>query len=233
MLSQQADPSPAVYSTGHGSIVATRPPSSSSSGDPKNQHSDPQGVTHATPEGSELFYVHHARNSTTADRALYSTRMDLDVNRGTDDALRMHLSTGDQSVAEGTAPFDLRILGEDGKEEKRVGSARNGKGGEMRVQAMVRSASGAEFVLRGVTDRVVARLEPAMAGDSVRVDGNKITVRLDSPGNGRQHNKRLLIVSYQRRLASGRWANVAQNSKNEKDGRGKAEIVQAVVPLCV
>ncbi|TPX17627.1 uncharacterized protein E0L32_012072 [Thyridium curvatum] len=103
VLSQLPDAAIPVYSTGHGSIVASPPRNA-------EEKVGAQEVTLRTPEGSELFYVHHARNSTTAGRAIYTTRMTLktsDIRFGTNDALSMHLTPLDQPLPENTYPIKM------------------------------------------------------------------------------------------------------------------------------
>ena len=135
VLSQKADTVPPVYSVGHGSVVATY------AVPPANVMTKPLGVqdvTHYTPPyGSELFYVHHGRNSTEAARTIYTTRMSVAEAEG---KIKMELTTADQPVANGVAPYRIEI----GREGGMNGSP----------PAQVFSAAGARFDLNQPTNRI-------------------------------------------------------------------------------
>ncbi|KAH7007673.1 glycosyl hydrolase [Ilyonectria destructans] len=101
ILAQAPNAEIPIYSTGHGSIVASPP---------RKSNVRTQDVTRQTSEGSELFYVHHARNSTASARSIYSTRMTLDtasIYVGSDDAMSMHLTPLDQPLPKGTYPIQM------------------------------------------------------------------------------------------------------------------------------
>lgn len=104
VLSQLPDAEIPIYSTGHGSVVASPP---------RNRGIlSAQEVTRQTPIGSELFYVHHARNDTKRDRAIYTTRMTLnesELHFGSDEAIRMHLTSVDQPLPQNTYPVRMEI----------------------------------------------------------------------------------------------------------------------------
>jgi beta-xylosidase len=140
VLSRIADGAIPIYSTGHGSVVASPPPDSKAK-------VGAQDVTLRTPKGSELFYVHHARNDTTQDRSIYSTRMTLDesaVYFGSDNAISMHLTPEDQPLPNNTHPIQLDASC----------STSNGSAQEFEVRVV--SKTGAAFDLREDTNRVVA-----------------------------------------------------------------------------
>ncbi|CEH13600.1 GLYCOSYL HYDROLASE 43 FAMILY MEMBER [Ceraceosorus bombacis] len=94
ILSSKPNSDPPIYSVGHGSIIATPSPNTLWLG--------AQDVTHETPSGSELFYVHHGRNSTMSDRFLYTTRMKIDesstAEQGLDSTMSMSLTSQDQPL---------------------------------------------------------------------------------------------------------------------------------------
>ncbi|WP_246257764.1 glycoside hydrolase family 43 protein [Amycolatopsis anabasis] len=69
-----------LYSTGHGSMVAS-------------------------PDGRERYYVHHGRPSTVDSRRLYTARLRLDPDRR---GLTIAGSTADRPIPSGVAPFALR-----------------------------------------------------------------------------------------------------------------------------
>ncbi|XWW96332.1 hypothetical protein V2A60_004305 [Cordyceps javanica] len=101
VLAQQPNGSLPIFSTGHGSVVAS-----------PVYGVGAQDVTLQTPRGAELFYVHHARNSSTSsERSMYTTRMTLRdgaaARVGSDDAIRMHLTPLDQPLPRDTYPLRL------------------------------------------------------------------------------------------------------------------------------
>jgi hypothetical protein len=156
------DPAKGLYSTGHGSIVDS-------------------------PDGTEHYYVHHGRPSTTSPRALYTSALDLGAG------LSITSSTADQPLPSGVGPLLLRT-------DDRV--LRTSPGRPATTTAHVRSAPGAEFDLTNRLNRVRATLRPAGAG-TVTVAGKRVTVTLTG------HRPALLTVVYQRQLASGGYRDVA------------------------
>lgn len=70
-----------LYSTGHGSVVAS-------------------------PDGREWYYVHHARQSTRDRRRLYTQRMQLELGRPP--TLSIDASTKDEPLPSGVAPFGIQ-----------------------------------------------------------------------------------------------------------------------------
>ncbi|QWF83145.1 glycoside hydrolase family 43 protein [Amycolatopsis sp. CA-230715] len=78
VLSQ--DPAKGLYSTGHGSVVAS-------------------------PDGRARYYVHHGRPSTKDDRRIYTAALDVDpAAKG----LAISSSTSDEPMPPGVAPFAMR-----------------------------------------------------------------------------------------------------------------------------
>jgi hypothetical protein len=121
---------PPIYSTGHGSVIASPP------GGPGDSKVGAQEVTLETPRGAELFYVHHARNDTESDRSLYTTRMSLDERTG---VIEMHLTADDQLLPKNTYPI-------------RLDAVQSAQG----VVVKVSSAQGSSFDLMEGSNRVVA-----------------------------------------------------------------------------
>lgn len=176
VLSQ--DPAQGLYSTGHGSIIDS-------------------------PDGTQLYYVHHGRPSTTSSRALYTSRLHLD------DDLSIHASTKDQAVPSGVGP--LRIRADD-----RV--LHPGPDGSATTTVHVTSADDAEFTLTNPHNRIRAELRPSDAG-TVVVRGNRITVT--STG----HRPALLTVVYQRHQADGTYRDTANT------GPHHSTPVQLTIPV--
>lgn len=188
VLSQIADGENPIYSTGHGSVVASPPRDSW-------EKVGAQDVTLRTPKGSELFYVHHARNDTARDRSIYSTRMTLDesaVSFGSNDAISMHLTSADQLLPQNTYP--IRI------------DARCGESSESGNKIVVRVSSrqNSAFDLREGSSRVVS-----LPGDETTTsigDGNEDGTFVLGFGNANPSE-----LAYQRMDVHGTWSTVVSN----------------------
>jgi hypothetical protein len=161
VLSQ--DPAKGLYSTGHGSVVAS-------------------------PDGTQLYYVHHGRPSTTSPRAIYTSAMRLGG-----DGLAIRSSTSDESLPSGVGPLTVRTADR---------LLRTTPGRPVTTTAHVWSAPGAEFDLTNPLNRVRATLWPAGAG-TVAVQGGQVTVTPHRRGGA------VLTVVYQRELAAGGYRDVA------------------------
>ncbi|GAB3301158.1 glycoside hydrolase family 43 protein [Parasphingorhabdus pacifica] len=153
-----------MYSTGHGSVTAS-------------------------PDGSQLYYVHHGRPSVTTNRRLYTERMRIDADAAT---LRIDQSTSDEPVPAGVAPYELAA------DRELVDLA----GGRGRVNWEVRSASGAALDLVNPSNRVTAELAPVGA---VRVEVEHDHAVLV----GEQSGVSALNLRYQRRRSDGTHVDVS------------------------
>jgi hypothetical protein len=160
------DPAKGLYSTGHGSMVAS-------------------------PDGGQLYYVHHGRPSTVDTRRIYTSGLRLDPATR---SLAIDSSTTDEPMAPGVAPFTVRA-------DAPWLHAR--PGGEASTTVRVRSAEGAAFDLANPLNGIRAELRPASAG-TVTVDGDRVTVTGVSPGAAR------LVLTYQRERAGGGYFDVTQ-----------------------
>lgn len=186
VLSQ--DPAQGLYSTGHGSPV----------------HS---------PDGQQLYYVHHGRPSTSDDRSLYTARMQLDPTASRP-SLSMHASTTDEPLPSGLAPLRLRL-------DDQVLVSRAGTPVTTRVWAS--SAGGAEFDLDNPLNRVTAELSPSSAG-TARVDGDEVVVTMDRPGIA------TLRLGYQRQRADGSYVGVSNFRRDNGPGE-RGEPVAVSIPV--
>ncbi|MGM1062860.1 glycoside hydrolase family 43 protein [Saccharothrix sp. Mg75] len=155
------DPARGLYSTGHGSVIGS-------------------------PDGSRLHYVHHGRPSTTAARALYTSRLSLGGG-----VLDIDAPAGDEPLPSGVGPLGIRA-------GDRV--LRAGPDGSATTTVRVTSALGAGFDLADPRNRLRAELRPADAG-TVVVRGDRVTATVHRPAR--------LTVSYQRRTADGGYRDVA------------------------
>lgn len=190
VLSQLPDAEIPIYSTGHGSIVASPPRS-------KRDKVGAQEVTLRTPEGSELFYIHHARNATIHDRSIYTTRMTLDesaISVGSDDAISMHLTPLDQPLPKGTYPIKLEV--------KCTGNSGSNTG-KRQISVRVLSKTGAPFDLSEHSNRVVA-LAGTKEAASIEEDSNQEGSFLLSFGD----DYVIRELAYQRLSVDGTWATV-------------------------
>lgn len=186
ILSQKPDAEIPIYSTGHGSIVASPAKHTKKVG--------AQEVTLRTPPGAELFYVHHARNSTERDRSIYTTRMTLDesaVYFGTNDALSMDLTPLDQPLPKNTYPIKMDAKCSDSKKRGRE------------YQIRVESKPGAPFDILEGTNRVVA-LPGNTVATSVKADRHEGSFVLSFD------NKIVKELAYQRLSVDGSWATVTK-----------------------
>jgi GH43 family beta-xylosidase len=177
VLSQNADIG--MYSTGHGSIASS-------------------------PDGRELYYVHHGRPSPDdPQRRLYTERLRI-APTGT---LSIDAATSDRPIPSGVAPYSL------------TASARSVSlraGGTKRIAWQVDSADGVPLALGNPLNRVEATVaDPAVA----TIEAG--TVVAHSPGST------TLTLTYQRRLASGAYNDVYNL------GRGGSRLVSTRVRVTV
>ncbi|RYP10712.1 hypothetical protein DL764_000502 [Monosporascus ibericus] len=184
VLSQMPDAEVPVYSTGHGSIVASPPRN-------RRDNVGAQEVMLRTPDGSELFYVHHARNATTRDRSIYTTRMTLDesaIRFGSNDAISMHLTALDQPLPKHTYPIKIE--------------ARCSRGRQF--AARVVSKHGAPFDLGEGSNRVVALPGRKEAISMYKDDKREGTFVLKFGDDDIVRE-----LAYQRLSVNGNWETVA------------------------
>ncbi|UNI15639.1 hypothetical protein JDV02_002152 [Purpureocillium takamizusanense] len=213
VLSQEPDGAIPIYSTGHGSIVASPSSSPPSSHGHEEGGGDPQEVTLRTPEGAELFYVHHARNSTTQGRSLYTTRMTLDesaVRFGSDDAIAMSLTPLDQPLPRDTYPIQMEASCGSSSQQHVDGDEGNKK--SRRYNVRVVSKHGASFDLREASNRVVAACGSNREATSI-VDGQREGEFVLTFGEGAARSG----LVYQRRNVDGSWSTVARASVRCRD----------------
>ncbi|KAK2743484.1 hypothetical protein FQN55_007255 [Onygenales sp. PD_40] len=185
VLSQLPDAEIPIYSTGHGSIISS-PPCNGRAGE--------HDFTHRTPDGAELFYVHHGRNDTTQDRSIYTTRMTLDekaMRVGSDDAITMHLTSLDQPLPRGTYPIEI---------EASCSRKTERKGGRKYTVRVV-SSPGGSFDLVEASNRVVALPGDRAATSVVAEDG--LFVLEFGDGVVRE-------LGYQRLSVDGTWSTVVR-----------------------
>ncbi|TDZ40424.1 hypothetical protein C8035_v004191 [Colletotrichum spinosum] len=197
VLSQAPDAEIPIYSTGHGSIV-TSPPRT-------RRKVDAQEFMYQTPEGAELFYVHHARNDTTRSRSIYATRMELNLSAtylGSHIAISMSLTPLDQPLPKNTYP--IRVESACYLQEKLQVSI---------VAVRVVSNLGAPFDLSEASNRVIA-YPGTIEGIPQRVEGKDGTFKLMVRGLVEE-------LAYQRLTVRGDWETVAQQWTNCRPRRSR------------
>jgi hypothetical protein len=159
-----------MYSTGHGSIAAS-------------------------PDGSELYYVHHGRPSPTEpQRRLYTERMQISATG----QLTIDAATSDRPIPSGVAPYSLTA-------SRRWVKLHAGDGKHLTWE--VRSADGVPLALDNPLNRVAAQIaDPAVATIESKDAGGATIV-------GHARGQTTLTLTYQRELASGRYADVSNGDR--------------------
>jgi Glycosyl hydrolases family 43 len=178
ILSQNA--SIGMFSTGHGDIEFS-------------------------PDGRQLYYVHHGRpTATDPQRRLYTDRMrflDARLDVFGKPALQILQSTSDEPVPSGVAPYRLRA------------SARSlavGPRGRATLQAWVTAADGARLALENPLNRVAFRVaNPGVVRVVVR-RGGVARVIARAPGTTR------IRLAYQRQRARGGYFSVFDELGGER-----------------
>ncbi|MDR1061391.1 MAG: family 43 glycosylhydrolase [Clostridiales bacterium] len=153
-----ADPDVPIYSTGHGSVIAS-------------------------PDGSELYHVYHARAGTTGNRRIYANRLYIDDTLLTDGAPTLTVTQikGDQPLPSGVGPLAIGLeLGGAGSAGGGSGAGENAGPGEgpgtvlfnysaannkLGLNWFVANADGGRFLLSHALNRVVVSVGGEGAGE--------------------------------------------------------------------
>lgn len=169
ILSQ--DPALPELSTGHGSPVFS-------------------------PDGSEVFYVHHGRPSTTSNRRMYTDRLQL-TGRDSSGApvLSIDQSVTDTAIPSGVAPYSMTA------DQSRL---RSDIGVPSTVQITVRSKAGAALPLANPLNRTRFTIDRPDRVSVVSDGAGALIVTPLRPGAAR------ITVSYQRKSATGDYVDVHQ-----------------------
>lgn len=180
-----------MYSTGHGSVIAS-------------------------PDGSQLYYVHHGRPTPTTYRRLYTDRLRIDAAQpdpGGDPTMSIDQSTTDEPIPSGVAPYTIRATPH--TISLRPGSSES-------VAWQVRSADRAALALDNPLNRVEATIDdPAVAE---LADLGSSTGRVV----GRHAGHTWLRLSYQREKAAGGYQDVTDTNHG-----GNSQPVTVRVPVTV
>jgi hypothetical protein len=180
-----------MYSTGHGSIVAS-------------------------PDGSQLYYVHHARPTPSTFRRLYTERLLFDQRHpdaNGDATLRIVQSTTDQPIPSGVAPYSITAS---------PTTVTLASGNSEQIIADVRNADGGALALGNPLNRVSATIgDPSIASLS-NATGAGVRVVAGHPG------RTWLRLTYQRQLSRGSYSDVVNTGSSAQHGP-----VTIVVPVTV
>ncbi len=177
ILSQSV--SDGMYSTGHGGIAFS-------------------------PDGTELYYVHHGRPTPgSVHRWLYTELVQFGAD-GSDEfgfpILSIDQSTSDQPIPSGVAPYRIRAS---------VRSLRLRAGGTRTVSWRVLSARGAKQALANPLNLVRARsADPSVATIDAHADGGTV-----SAGD---RGRTTITLTYQRERSRGGYAKVYNIVGNER-----------------
>jgi GH43 family beta-xylosidase len=175
----QANPAIGEWSPGHGSFAFS-------------------------PDGTQLYYVHHGRPSPDdSQRRLYTDQLHFSFSQldpWGNPTLYADEATSDRPVPSGVAPY--RITASRHEIVLRPGSSRT-------VRFQVLSADGTPLALENPLNRLDVRAgNPSVASASNTTDGATVTVTALSPGRAS------LVVSYDRLLANGTYRDVHQGQSS-------------------
>jgi hypothetical protein len=181
-----------MYSTGHGSIIAS-------------------------PDGSELYYVHHGRPTpTAANRRLYTERLlfdDRHPDADGDPTMRIVQSVTDEPIPSGVAPYSINAS---------AGDVTLTPGASQQVTADVRNADGGSLALDNPLNRVTATVGDATIASLTDASGSGVRVVAEHAG------RTWLRLTYQRQLSDGSYRNVVNTGSDPRPGP-----VSVVVPITV
>jgi hypothetical protein len=154
-----------------------------------------------SPDGREMFYVHHGRPTADAgQRRLYTNRLTIDDRRLDSTgrpALAIPASTTDQPVPSGVAPYRLWPS---------ASAVHVRAGDRTRLTWRVTSADGARLPLKNPLNRVLASVaDPSVARVESHANGARIV--------GLRHGHTTITLVYQRKLAAGGYRTVTDNGR--------------------
>lgn len=180
-----------MYSTGHGGIIAS-------------------------PDGSQLYYVHHGRPNPTTNRRLYTDRLlfdDRHPDANGNATMRIVQSTTDEPMPSGVAPYSITAS---------PAAVNLARGGSQQVVADVRSTDGGALALGNPLNRVSATIGDPSIASLTDATGSGVQVVAEQPG------QTWLRLTYQRQLSDGSYRNVVNTGQP-----GQSSPVTIVVPVTV
>ena len=184
------NPAIGEYGPGHGSVVAS-------------------------PDGAQLFYVHHGYSAVDTERKLYTDRMRFSHTEWDpwgNPLLSIDEATSDRPVPSGVAPYHLLA---------RPRAVTLTVGADATLSWSVLSAAGARLALSNPLNRVLATIsDPSVAAVTPGVFGATVT--------GRAPGETTLVLTYQRLSSSGAYLTVHQG-----DAGGPLHPVSTAIPVIV
>jgi GH43 family beta-xylosidase len=150
-----------------------------------------------SPDGRELFYVHHGRPTPDATRRrLYTERLRIsrtETDPFGDPLLQIDQATSDRPIPSGVAPYAMRT-------SRRSITVQLGSTAPLTWR--VTSAAGARLALGNALNRVHATVADPAVASVEPVAGDAATVAAEGVG------RTTLTLTYQRRRAAGGYADV-------------------------
>jgi len=161
-----------------------------------------------SPDGTQLYYVHHGRPSPDdAQRRLYTDQLHFSLSPldpWGNPTLHADEATSDRPVPSGVAPY--RVTANRPAIVLRPGSSRA-------VRFQVLSADGAALALENPLNRLHARVtNPRVAAATTTTNGATVTVTVTALSRGQA----TLVVVYQRLRANGTYRAVRQGARHEQ-----------------
>ncbi|MFL5863640.1 MAG: hypothetical protein ACJ780_23180, partial [Solirubrobacteraceae bacterium] len=169
-----------------------------------------------SPDGTQLYYVHHGRPSPDASqRRLYTDQLSFSLNQldpWGNPTLSADEATSDRPVPSGVAPY--RITATRRSIRMRAGSSRT-------VSFQVLSADGVPLALENPLNRLyVQSTNPTVASATTSTNGSAATVTVTGSSRGRAW----LVAVYQRQKASGAYADVHQGRNGARTVSVRLEV---------
>ncbi len=183
-------------------------------------NADMSGTGHGSvawsPDGSELFYVYHARPGITGGRRLYQDRLFIDETKIDADTglptVSVKQSANDQPVPSGVAPYLVKAD---------TSSLRLQPAGTSQINFTVQTAQGTKLALSNALNRVVATIDDPSIATVTATTAGAATVTAVSEGQA------TLTLQYQRRSSDGSYYDVT-NTVN-----GVTTPAKLTVPIAV
>jgi hypothetical protein len=175
------------------------------------------GSVAASPDGTQLFYVHHGYTAVDTERKLYTDRMHFSVSAldpSGNPTLSIDQATSDRPVPSGVAPYRL---------EAHPRALAVSIGSSATVSWSVLSSAGARLALSNPLNRVLASVaDPTVASVTQTPFGATVS--------GRSAGTTTLVLTYQRLSSSGSYFTVHQGAPG---GTLRAVSVSVSVPVLV
>jgi beta-galactosidase len=192
-----SDPDVPIYSTGHGCVIAS-------------------------PDGSELFHVYHARAGTSGNRRIYTNRMYIDDTVLTDGVptLSVKQVKGDQPLPSGVAPLSIGLT----DTTKTVLLNYSGTNNRLNLNWFANNADGGRFLLSHALNSVTVSVSDTSVATYVvtGATGAAGSLTFSKPGSVD------ITITYQRQKADGTYKNANNITDNGSTPVSITKTFQAV-----